>query len=294
MATALVALASMLRRTVDSEATPMSIVGPIALFVVTLAAGCTRDGAPDRGLRLATTTSTESSGLLAHMLPPFEREEGIEVQVVAVGTGQALELGRRGDADVVLVHARTLEDEFVAQEHGVDRRDVMWNDFVILGPPSDPAGLRGLRDAVEAFRRIRAGGHTFLSRGDDSGTHVRELEIWERAGGVPEGHDVYLEAGQGMGRCLVIADQRRAYVLADRGTFLAFRRTLELEIFVEGDAARLRNPYGMILVNPRAHPHVNADAARALLDYFTSPRGQRRIGAFRVDGRVLFHPAGGR
>lgn len=273
----------------------MSRAGPIALLVALLAASCSPDGAQNRRVRLATTTSTESSGLLADVLPPFEREEGIEVQVIAAGTGQALELGRRGDADIVLVHARTLEDEFVAQGQGIDRRDIMWNDFVILGPPSDPAGVRGLLDAAEAFRRIRASGNIFLSRGDDSGTHVRELELWRQAGGAPpEVSDTYVQAGEGMGRCLVIADERRAYLLADRGTYLAFRRRLDLEVLVEGDAERLRNPYGMIRVDPATHPGVHADEARALLDYFTSPTGQRRIGAFRVDEQVLFHPASSR
>ena len=271
----------------------MSVAPRIALLIAVIAAGCARGEAQRGRVRLATTTSTEASGLLADILPPFEREEGIEVQVVAVGTGQALELGRRGDADVVLVHVRTLEDEFVAQGQGVDRRDVMWNDFIILGPPSDPAGVRGSRDAVDAFRRIKGGGHTFVSRGDNSGTHVRELDIWSHAGGVPEVGDHYLQAGQGMGTCLVLADQRDAYIFADRGTYLAFRRRLDLDVLVEGDVERLRNPYGMILIDPRDHPHVNAEAARALLDYFTSPRGQRRIGAFQVDGQVLFHPGAG-
>jgi tungstate transport system substrate-binding protein len=240
---------------------------------------------------LATTTSTHNSGLLDDLLPPFEEREGIEIQVIPVGTGQALALGERGDADVVLVHAREREDAFVAAGHGVERRDIMWNDFIVAGPRSDPADVRGLRDAAEAFRRIRASRARFVSRGDDSGTHIRELAVWKATGQEPpRGLDHYLEAGQGMGRCLTIAGEKRAYVLADRGTFLAYRSRLELEVLVEGDRL-LRNPYGAMLVNPTRHPHVPAVAARKLLDYLTSEEGQRRIGAFRVDGQVLFHPA---
>ena len=239
-------------------------------------------------LRLVTTTSTENSGLLDHLLPPFEEHEGIDVQVIAVGTGQALALGERGDADLLLVHARSREDEFVRAGHGVERRDVMWNDFVVAGPAADPAGVRGLGDAAAAFRRIAEGGHTFVSRGDDSGTHIREREIWKKTGIEPRG-DFYLDAGQGMGKCLVIADEKRAYVLTDRGTLLAFQKRIDLAVLVEGDAF-LRNPYGAILVSAR-HTGVQIDAAKKLLDYLTSAEGQRRIGEFRVDGQVLFHPA---
>jgi tungstate transport system substrate-binding protein len=258
------------------------------LAAVALVAACSKSS--EGRVRLATTTSTENSGLLKHMLGPFEKREGLDVQVVAVGTGQALEIARRGDADVVLVHARAKEDAFVAAGYGVDRRDVMWNDFVILGPPADPAGIRGLASATGALARIRDAGKSFVSRGDDSGTHTRELSLWGEVGGVPSGRDFYLEAGQGMGKCLLVAEEKRAYILADRGTYLAFRRKLDLEILVEGDPL-LRNPYGMILVNPAKHSHVNARGARKLLDYFTSPAGQQRISEFRVDGKVLFHPA---
>jgi len=244
---------------------------------------------PAPRLRLATTTSTYNSGLLEFLLPPFEKRTGIEVQVIAVGTGQALALGKRGDADLLLVHARDRELRFVADGYGVDRRDIMWNDFVILGPPADPAKIRGLRDAAEAFRRIAAAGALFVSRGDDSGTHIRERAIWKQAGGVPRKEPFYLEAGQGMGKCLILADEKRAYLLSDRGTFLAFRKRLGLEILVKGDPI-LRNPYGAILVNPDRYPEVHTGPARKLLDYLTSPEGQRRIGAFRVGGQVLFHP----
>jgi tungstate transport system substrate-binding protein len=260
-----------------------------AIAISALVAACGRDTSSESTVRLATTTSTENSGLLGDLLPPFEKRERIEVRVIAVGTGQALELGRRGDVDLVLVHARKLEDEFVASGHGIDRRDVMWNDFAIAGPPADPAGIRGLGRAAEALRRIREAEQPFVSRGDNSGTHVRELSLWERAGGAPKGRDFYLEAGQGMGKCLLIADEKRGYILVDRGTYLAFRRKLDLEILVEGDPL-LHNPYGMILVNPKRHPHVNAAGAKRLLDYITSPEGQQRIGAFRASGQLLFHP----
>jgi tungstate transport system substrate-binding protein len=247
-------------------------------------AACGGADAP-KVLRLATTTSTRDSGLLEWLLPPFEQREGIEVQVIAVGTGQALALGGRGDADLVLVHARTLEEEFVANGHGSDRRDVMWNDFVVLGPPGDPAAVRG-SDAVEAFRRIAARRAPFVSRGDESGTHIREQEIWARAGGMPRG-DFYLEAGQGMGPCLTMAAEKGAYVLADRGTWLARRRP-ELLVLVEGGGL-LRNGYGAILP---AHARADRAVGRRLLDYLTSPEGQRRIGEFRVEGEQLFHPVG--
>ena len=197
-------------------------------------------------VRLVTTTSTANSGLLAHLLPPFKERTGIEVVVVAVGTGQALALGERGDADLVLVHARAREDAFVAAGHGVDRRDVMWNDFVILGPPDDPASVRGAAEPAVALRSIHEKTALFVSRGDDSGTHIRERSLWKTAGIDPTSNASYLEAGQGMGKCLVMADEKRAYVLADRGTFLAFRKRLDLTVLVGGHAS-LRNPYGVMV-----------------------------------------------
>jgi tungstate transport system substrate-binding protein len=250
--------------------------------------GC-GDGAtrPTR-LRLATTTSTDNSGLLEWLLPPFEEAAYVRVEVIAVGTGKALELGRRGDADVLLVHARSREDAFVAEGDGIDRRDVMWNDFVLLGPPADPAGIRGMTDAAAALERIGATRARFISRGDDSGTHIRERGLWEAAGGRPE-WEAYWETGQGMGATLTVADEKHGYVLADRGTVLAFGQKVELEILVEGDPA-LRNPYGVLRVNPERHPHVETRAAVALVDYLTSPAGQARIAAFRKGGAVLFHP----
>jgi tungstate transport system substrate-binding protein len=252
----------------------------LALLAAALLVSCS--GPEPARVRLVTTTSTENSGLVAYLLQPFLEQTGIEVEVVAVGTGQALALGERGDADVVLVHARSREDAFVAAGHGVERRDVMWNDFVIAGPAADPAGIRGETDASKALRMIAAKKARFVSRGDDSGTHIRELALWEKVGGAPKGEPFYLEAGLGMGQCLVIADEKYAYVLVDRGTYLAFRKRIDLEALVEGGAA-LRNSYGVILVNP-------TDAARKLVDYLTSTDGQKRIGSFRVEGQVLFHP----
>jgi tungstate transport system substrate-binding protein len=256
-----------------------------ALLLCVLLAACGGEDAP-KVLRLATTTSTSDSGLLEFLLPPFEKKEHVEVQVVAVGTGQALELGKRGDADLVLVHARSLEDEFVRAGHGTDRRDVMYNDFIVLGPPADPAGAKG-KGVVDAFRAIAAAGAPFVSRGDKSGTHIREKEIWEKAGGAPKG-DAYLEAGQGMGQCLVMAGEKDAYILADRGTWLAFKAKVDLVVLVEGDKL-LFNEYGAILPT-----HAKADRAVGvkLLDYLTSAEGQKRIGEFRVEGERLFHPIG--
>lgn len=258
---------------------------PGAAFLALL--GCGGRGEPTR-LRLATTTSTENSGLLDWLLPPFEERENVRIERIAVGTGQALALGARGDADVVLVHARAREDEFVAKGFGVDRRDVMWNDFVVAGPPDDPAGVRGMKDAAAALEKIAAAHARFVSRGDDSGTHIREKTLWKAGGGRPE-WDEYIEAGQGMGPCLTIADEKQAYILTDRGTFLAYGRKIDLVVLVEGDPA-LRNPYGVILVNPARHPHVKAAMGRKLIDYLTSPEGQKRIADYRKAGQVLFHP----
>lgn len=253
-----------------------------------LASGCGDPDATAQRLRLATTTSTRDSGLLDYLLKPWSERTGIEVQVVAVGTGQALALGTRGDADLLMVHARAREDAFVAAGHGIDRRDLMWNDFVVAGPPEDPAGVEGMTDVAAALRKIHASGAKFVSRGDDSGTHIREQALWQAAGLAPREEPYYYKAGQGMGPCLTMADELRAYILTDRGTYLAVREGKDLAVLVEGDA-RLRNPYGVILVNPQRHPHVNVTAARELVDYLTSPEGQERIGAFRVDGEILFH-----
>lgn len=242
-------------------------------------------------ITLASTTSTEQSGLFRHLLPAFEAKRGFRVRVVALGTGQALELGRRGDADVVLVHARALEERFVAEGHGVRRHALMYNDFVLVGPRADPAGIAGGRDALEAFRRIHAAAARFVSRGDRSGTHVAELAVWKAAGIDIERTKGpwYRETGQGMGPALNTASAMGAYVLADRGTWLSFRNRGSLAILVQGDA-RLFNPYGVIRVNPARHPHVKSDLAQAFIDWLVSAEGQQAIAAFRIDGEQLFFP----
>ena len=237
-------------------------------------------------LRMSTTTSTENSGLLAVLLPPFEKKFGCKVDVVAVGTGKALKLGEAGDVDVVLVHARSLEEKFVASGFGVDRRDVMFNDFVVVGPPDDPAGAGKTQSAPEAFRVIAAKGSPFISRGDESGTHQKEKEIWVSAGIVPRGA-WYVEAGQGMGEVLTMAAQKRGYALADRGTYIAFRKKTDLVVLRQGDK-NLWNPYGIIAVNPKKHAHVKYDLALKLIDFVTGPEGRSIIAGFKVDGEPLF------
>ncbi len=239
-------------------------------------------------LRLATTTSTDHSGLLSYLLPVFEAETRYTVHIVAVGTGKALRIARDGDTDAVLVHARAAEDRFMAAGHGIDRRDVMYNDFILVGPGADPAGLRKLTSVAEAYRRIALGGHLFISRGDDSGTHKKETELWKAAGIEPRGA-WYREAGQGMGRVLLIAGELDAYTMTDRGTWLALKEKLPLEVLVAGDPP-LNNQYGIIAVNPKRHPHVNHAGAKALIEWLTSPTGQRLIGEYRVNGKRLFQP----
>lgn len=239
-------------------------------------------------IRLATTTSTENSGLLDYLLPEFKRDTGYSVHVIAVGTGKALRMGRDGDVDVVLVHARSAEERFVNEGHGIDRRDVMYNDFVIVGPATDPALIRQSRDAVDAFRRIAGGGHLFLSRGDDSGTHRKERQLWQAAEVAPGG-SWYREAGQGMGKVLQISGELDAYTLTDRGTWLAMKDKLPLKLLFEDDEP-LHNPYGIIPVNPKRHPHTDSAGARALADWITSTKGQRMIDDYRVKGERLFAP----
>lgn len=273
-----------------------SMVGMAVLLVGLAMGGLSSPGvaqsgtprAADRVIRLATTTSTENSGLLAALLPVFEKQHGYGVRVVSVGTGAALRIGANGDTDLVLVHARAAEDRFVAEGHGVDRRDVMYNDFLIVGPRSDPAQVRGARDAVASLRAIAARGARFVSRGDESGTHQMELALWKSAGVSPKGAG-YASAGRGMGEVLTMASELQGYTLTDRGTWAAMKSRLDLEVLVEGDPA-LANPYGIIAVNPARHPHVNAAGARALMDWLTSAEGQRRIAAFKVGGETLFFP----
>ncbi|HUV08283.1 MAG TPA: substrate-binding domain-containing protein [Spirochaetia bacterium] len=256
------------------------------LLVLFLAAVCVF-GEAGR-LRMSTTTSTENSGLLTVMLPAFERMTGLKVDVIAVGTGKALALGEHGDVDAVLVHAREAEDAFVAKGFGVNRRDVMHNDFIILGPKEDPAGIRGMKDAGAALKRISGKQASFISRGDNSGTHLKEKQLWKEAGIQPAGR-WYKEAGQGMGAVLIMANDMQGYTLADRGTYLAMRDKLQLSILVEGDP-RLFNPYGIIAVNPKRYPSINHDGAMKLIDFITSKTGQEIIASYKVNGEILFFP----
>jgi tungstate transport system substrate-binding protein len=237
-------------------------------------------------LRMSTTTSTQNSGLISVLLPPFEKECGCKVDVVAVGTGKALKLGEAGDVDVVFVHARPLEDKFVANGFGVNRKDVMYNDFVLLGPKDDPAGVRKTKTAHEAFLEIASKGSPFISRGDESGTHLKEKEIWAALGVVPRG-GWYIEAGQGMGEVIMMADQKRGYTLADRGTYIAFRKKTDLVVVREGDK-NLWNPYGIIAVNPKKHPHVKFGLAMKFIEFVTGPKGRSLISGYKVDGEPLF------
>lgn len=239
-------------------------------------------------ITVASTTSTENTGLFGYILPMFTDETGIEVRVVAQGTGQALETGRRGDVDVVFVHARPAEEQFVAEGYGVKRFDVMYNDFVIVGPDSDPAGTRAAENAVDAMTAIAQAGASFASRGDDSGTHQAELALWSEADIIPEGA-WYLETGSGMGATLNTAVQVPAYALTDRGTWLSFENRGDLTITYEGDPV-LFNPYGVILVSPDRHAHVKAQEGQAFIDWLVSDAGQQAIADFQVGGEQLFFP----
>ena len=262
----------------------------VALPAILLPATACFQGA-ERSLVLTTTTSTYDSGLLDHIIPPFEEEHNAHVRVISVGTGQALAIAARGDADVVLVHAPSLELQFVEEGNGVDRTYVMYNDFVVLGPPADPAQASGLSDGAEAFRRIAESGSRFASRGDESGTHVKEKEMWSEAGVESvESQDWYLSLGQGMGGTLTTANELGAYTLTDRGTFLA-RKELSLVIMAEGDE-RLFNPYHVIMVNPDKYIQVQSELADAFIQFLISPETQQRIADFRRDefGLSLFNP----
>jgi len=243
---------------------------------------------------MASTTSTEQSGLFTHLLPAFKKARGIDVRVVAQGTGQALDMGRRGDADVLFVHDQPAEEQFVAEGFGLQRRPVMYNDFVLIGPAGDPAGTRG-KDIVAALRKLAASGASFVSRGDRSGTHAAELRYWKQAGiddpaaAAPGKTLAYRACGCGMGAALNVAAGSDAYVLADRGTWLAFRNPGRLAILVEGDA-RLFNQYGVIVVNPARHPYVKVVQAQAFADWVVGSDGQGAIAAYRIDGKQLFFP----
>jgi tungstate transport system substrate-binding protein len=254
-------------------------------------AGAHPSAAQNRSITVASTTSTEQSGLFGHILPLFTARTGIVVKVVALGTGQALDVGRRGDADVVLVHDRAAEDRFFAEGFATRRDDVMYNDFVVVGPKADPAKAR-CADALAGFRAIAAAKAPFISRGDRSGTHAAELRAWKDAGvdlNAVKG-DWYKEIGQGMGPALNTASAQNAYVLTDRGTWLSFRNRGDLAVLVEGDA-RLFNPYGVMLVHPAKHPHVKATEGQAFIDWLLSPEGQAAIAGYRIGGEPLFFPS---
>lgn len=267
--------------------TTSGLMGRLLLTVGILLAGA---GAAQSAqpLRLATTTSTENSGLLGYLLPAFEKRSGVSVHVIAVGTGKALRIARAGDVDVVMVHARPAEQRFVADGHGVRRREFMYNDFVMVGPANDPAKIAGADGVATALQRIATSGSRFVSRGDDSGTHKKELALWEMAGVKPH-RDWYVESGLSMGKVLQMASELDAYTLTDRGTWLAYRGNLELALLMQGDPP-LFNPYGVIAVNPARHPHVNYAGATAFIDWLASPQGQDMIARYTVDGQALFHP----
>lgn len=269
--------------------------GPVGRLLALAAIGLIAFAAQaqERFIVMSSTTSTEQSGLFAHLLPAFKRASGIDIRVVAQGTGQALDMGRRGDADIVFVHDQAAEEKFVADGFGIERRPVMYNDFVVIGPKADPAGVKG-RDVVEALKKIGASKKEFVSRGDKSGTHAAELRYWKAAGvdiaaAKPAG---YKECGCGMGPALNIAASTGAYVLADRGTWLSFRNRADLAVLVEGDK-RLFNQYGVIVVNPAKHPHVKKDLAQAFADWVVSPAGQQVIADYRIGGEALFFPNAG-
>ena len=274
-------LAARMRRALLAAGAAVSILLPL------------QAAAQDKSIVMASTTSTEQSGLFAHLLPLFKKASGIDVKVVAQGTGQALDMGRRGDADVLFVHDQVAEQKFVADGFGIERRAVMYNDFVLVGPKSDPAGVQG-KDVVEALKKLATAKAVFISRGDKSGTHAAELRYWKAAGIDAPADAVagYKACGCGMGPALNIAASANAYLLTDRGTWLSFKNRADLGILVEGDK-RLFNQYGVIVVNPAKHPHVKKAQAQAFADWVVSAEGQAAIASYRIDGEPLFFPNAG-
>jgi tungstate transport system substrate-binding protein len=247
--------------------------------------------AEDKSIVVASTTSTQDSGLFEYLLPLYKQKTGVTVKVVAQGTGQALDTGRRGDADVVFVHAKSAELKFLSEGQGVKRYPVMYNDFVLIGPNSDPAGIRGLKDVAKAFQSIKDKQAPFISRGDRSGTHIAELQLWKDAGIDIEKDkgQWYKSIGQGMGAALNTAGSSNAYVLSDRGTWIHFQNKGDLQILVEGDK-RMFNQYGVMLVNPEKHPNVKKDLGQQFIDYLISPEGQKDIANYKINGEQLFYP----
>jgi len=268
-----------------------SLLKNLAAAIAIMAACCSLAVAQDRSIMVASTTSTEQSGLFGYLLPRFSEATGIKVKVVAVGTGQALDIGRRGDADVVFVHDKPAEEKFLGEGFATKRYDVMYNDFIIVGPKSDPAHIGGDKDVADALRKIAVAKAPFISRGDRSGTHQAELRLWKIAGidiAASKG-DWYREIGQGMGPALNMASSSNAYLLSDRGTWLSFKNKGDLVILTEGDK-RLFNQYGVMLVNPAKHPSVKAADGQAFIDWLVSPKGQQTIAGYKVGGEQLFFP----
>ena len=265
------------------------LIAVAALGAMMLAAPAAN--AQDKSIVVSSTTSTQDSGLFGHILPLFTKKTGITVKVVAQGTGQALDTGRRGDADVVFVHAKAQEDKFVAEGHGVKRFPVMYNDFVLIGPKDDPAGIKGTKDVAAALKTIMSKSAPFISRGDRSGTHSAELRLWKAAGvDIDKAKGPwYKSIGQGMGAALNTAAAGKAYVLSDRGTWISFKNKADLAIVVEGDK-RMFNQYGVILVNPAKHPNVKKDLGQAFIDWLVSDEGQKAIAGYKLNGEQLFYP----
>jgi len=266
-----------------------TFIAAVALASVVFAAPA---HAQDKSIVVSSTTSTQDSGLFGYILPIFKQKTGIEVKVVAQGTGQALDTGRRGDADVVFVHARSAEEKFLAEGQGVKRYPVMYNDFVLIGPKSDPAGIKGIKDVAQALKIIKDKQAPFISRGDRSGTHIAELALWNKDAGIDIDKDKgpwYKSIGQGMGAALNTAAASNAYVLSDRGTWISFKNKGDLVIVVEGDK-RLFNQYGVMLVNPAKHPNVKKDLGQQFIDWLVSPEGQKTIANYKIDGQQLFYP----
>jgi len=248
--------------------------------------------AQDKSIVVSSTTSTQDSGLFGYILPLFKEKTGIDVKVIAQGTGQALDTGRRGDSDVVFVHAKSAEEKFLAEGEGVKRYPVMYNDFVLIGPKSDPAGIKGMKDIAKALQTIKDKQADFISRGDRSGTHIAELALWNKDAGIDiekEKGPWYKSIGQGMGAALNTAGASNGYVLSDRGTWLSFKNKGDLQILVEGDK-RLFNQYGVTLVNPAKHPNVKKELGQAFIDWLISPEGQKAIASYKINGEQLFYP----
>jgi len=265
--------------------------GFLALAAATVLASATVASAQDKSIVVSSTTSTQDSGLFGHILPLFKAKTGIDVKVVSQGTGQALDTGRRGDADVVFVHAKSAEEKFLAEGEGVKRYPVMYNDFVLIGPKGDPAGIKGMKDVAKALQVIKDKQADFISRGDRSGTHNAEINLWNGSGIDidKEKGPWYKSVGQGMGAALNTANASNAYVLSDRGTWLSFKNKGDLQILVEGDK-RLFNQYGVMLVNPAKHPNVKKDLGQQFIDWLVSPEGQKAIADYKINGEQLFYP----